>query len=345
MIHDFQFCFQSTQSASHSIHLASIISICDYVSSKPYLKVYGGDVLAGSGYGSTCSVNPAADVKAVAKYTGSAWIGAGSQLGVFANGAVNSFSSMFMRQPNNPEARVFANTPAMPSPNFGGNFGGNYCDDDFWAGKSDTTVASGGGTKTISSLASGQYYYTSSVTLNMPDGQNIDKRIAIYVDGDVYIDGNGTNAKIALATSGTPSWTSVSQLPAFMLVVRGNIYIDPTIDQLDGVYIALPSTTEANNGRIYTCSNNTPNPSSVLIANDCRDKKLSVNGMFAATRVNFLRTVGTLRKGVASEQSNSANIAETFTFLPDAYIAVPAASPKKGSSDRYDSILSLSPSL
>jgi len=34
MIHDFQFCCQSTQSASHSIHLASAISICDYVSSK-----------------------------------------------------------------------------------------------------------------------------------------------------------------------------------------------------------------------------------------------------------------------------------------------------------------------
>jgi hypothetical protein len=34
MIHDFQFCFQSTESASHSIHLASIVSICDYVRSK-----------------------------------------------------------------------------------------------------------------------------------------------------------------------------------------------------------------------------------------------------------------------------------------------------------------------
>lgn len=318
---------------------------CTTVVSRPYLKVFGSDIMAGSGFGSTCTA-PASDVIGFAKQlTAPAgdvnkWVGAGAQLGVFANGSVTSFASSSLLAPLEPSTSVFSNASAA-GPIFGGGFGSNFCDDDFWASKSTSLTASAGAIPALHSLSEGQHQYAAgSVISSAP--QPITKRIAIYVDGDVTI----TADEIKMSSTGA---ASAPALPSFYLIVRGNIYIAPNVKRLDGIYVAMPKFpatslgTPADGGRIFTCTDNGATPSQAVLYSTCRTNSLTVNGSFSATHINFLRGGGSLRDAKAAEQPNSNNIAEVFNFLPETLLATPA--PKLTTSGQYDSVISLPPGL
>ena len=332
---------------------------CTAVLGKPYMRVYGSDIMAGMGFGTNCNP-PNTNVIGFAKQLtattatvaadANKWVGSGTQMGVFANGTVTGFASTSMLSPLTPSARVFSNTGATTLM-FGGNYGSKICDDDYWATKSTTLTASNGAIPSLHSLSSGQYQYSAGSVLSSAT-QDIRNRIAIYVDGDITITTNITLALTGVnGNNGSPRpWTSVNELPSFYLVARGNIYVAPNVTRLDGVYIAMPRVpsvslaTPAGGGRIFTCTDNGASPSTAVLAGACSTNRLTINGMLSATRVNFLRTGGELRNVKApAEASGSTNIAETINFLPELLLGIPA--PAVLTSGQYDSVISLPPAL
>lgn len=318
---------------------------CTAVVNRPYLKVFGSDVMAGSGFGSTCTL-PATSPSVIgfAKQLTSGpntgkWVGAGAQMAVLANGNVDSFASSFIHDPAAPSTLVFSNESAA-TPIFGGGFGTKFCDDDFWATKSTALTASAGAIPALHALSDGQHQYTDgSVISSAP--QPITKRIAIYIDGNVTITTNIALDTSAVATAGS--------FPSFYLIVRGNIYVAPNVTRLDGTYVAMPKFpatalgTPADGGRIFTCTDNGSTPSQAALYGACVTNKLTINGSFSATRVNFLRGGGSLRAATAAEQPNSSNIAEIFNFIPEMLLTTPA--PQVTTTGQYDSVISLPPGL
>ncbi len=123
----------------------------------------------------------------------------------------------------------------------------------------------------------------------------------------------GTELKFA-----NTSWDS-DKAPSFTLVVTGgNIYIDPDVTRLDGVYVAKKSGDKG--GTIYTCGNGFAPKKSVIwdasYDNTC-NKQLTVNGAFVADQINLMRTYGTLKNGQFLEpNSQPSTPANPYGFLP-----------------------------
>lgn len=298
------------------------------IADEPYLRIYGNDVMAGGGFGAVCSpLNPTASIEAFAAQETVAgntiWKGASAQFGAFALGPINNFFSANLRGPagatNLPRPSLdltFGNTNNGTSKvaiNGGGFSGNTNCIPDYFAKRDVLQSGSSIGTTTV---GNGSHQ-------------------ALYYDHDVHITGN-----ISFANVG--SWGgSVNTVPSYYLVVKGNIYIDPGVTQLDGVYIAQPDDS-GNKGEIITCSNSsgiTPGPGGC-------NQKLTVNGAFIARQVRFKRTNGKLASAVGNEAPSSANIAEVFNFSPEVYIS-PLHSTLERSLPftKYDYITSLPPVL
>lgn len=351
---------------------------------RPYFKTFGGDVMTGGWFSesSTCNTsttskyqdanNTASDplvggIITYAKSSGSppnliSAGGASSQFAAFVLGRVDAnqasrfgFSSNGAMGDTSVKGRTFANN--QDSLTFGGLFQDSnstgvrqgYCMPDYYSKRPNPMPAG-------STLASGSFPATSgiysangtvsphvlnSAGLTLPLGSNI----TVYVDGNVYIGGNiRYNAADVDAT--------INNVPKFALVVRGSIYIDPSVTELYGFYIAQPnpanaSAVTADEGIIWTCHPNNTNPIPYTYpATDCRNK-LTITGGLAAKQINFLRTNGDVDEAAAStsEGMGSANIAEVINYSP----AIPLGGPffvYPGSDtirNRIDSVRSLPP--
>lgn len=282
-------------------------SSCDIVQNRPFYKVYGSGAAAGGAFSSVDSsctgggelagwnndtgVSPASgDFGASAQFSA---LGLGDIIG-FASGQTPNFGRW-------PAALSFANTnPADISsdtynPDLGGHFGGTQCLTSEIAPANATSLPS----NNISALPSGSYTVNGPVTLNA--GQiAAGKNISIFVNGDVYITG-GPDSGITYAGS-SGSWklngNGSSNTPSFTLVVnKGDISIDPNIVELDGIYIAQPTTATSTDGEIFTCDPGAgpPPPSfTTSLYSNCKNQ-LTVYGSFVANQVKMLRTFGSLR--------------------------------------------------
>ena len=267
------------------------VQCSEYVVDRPYLRVYNSDTIAGSGFGVTCTT-PDADIKGYIRQIASppGYVGAGGQLGVFAKGSVTNFLSMSMSDAAMTDPLVNARTFAHESgTNTGGSFGQTYCATDFWNTR-QSGLTSGGIAPADISAVSGQRQYDSGSTIHA--SSPISTQMAIYIDGDLTIDGD-------IKTTTGP-WADVNAIPSVQVIVRGNIYILPSVKQLDGLYVAMP--TNASNGRIVTCTNaaGVVHPSDTVISTVCRNNTLTVNGAFVAQQVNFFRGKGSLRSAQTS---------------------------------------------
>jgi Repeat of unknown function (DUF5648) len=115
-----------------------------------------------------------------------------------------------------------------------------------------------------------------------------------------------------------PFTWNVNNVPSFVLHASGNIYIDPGVTELDGMYAA-----EAGNGkpgRIYTCGVNNGGGNFTPMAKDnlydnC-NKQLVVYGSFQANQVNLMRTFGSLRNDapIAPASIPGPNIHTSVSF-------------------------------
>jgi hypothetical protein len=340
---------------------------------KPYFKAFGADVMSGGWFSEANSCNTAVGsnyqdpsyqavsdpkvggILAFAKEDGSgnARGGASSQYGVFSLGIIEGASASQhgfysagaqSAAGNTPKHRLsFANDNAAVQ--WGGLYEGNVrqssCIPDYYA-KLATTSAAGLGVLT-SGTASGAYTASASggdpynVT-NAPVNIAAGRKITLFVNGNAYI---GHNITYQLDRE--------NNVPKFALVVKGNIYIDPSVTRLDGVYSAQPASSivAADDGNIWTCHPDDSYPVYTDYIPAC-DNRLIVNGALIAKQVNFLRTPGDVNLASTAEDSLSAatgsnNIAEVVNFTPAMIIGGPFFNQPAGPSLKVQSIVSLPP--
>jgi hypothetical protein len=258
--------------------------------------------------------------------------GAGTQYAVMALHRIQWFSTALGNTGGAPEPRGLsfaANTTSDTSNGFyGGLFGSLPCMADYYASRPASTeplVAN------VGAMTSPVYGGTGPVTLGGGLITSPNHRITVYVDGDVYL-----TSSIMYANS----W-SVDSMPLFRLIVRGNIYIDNGVQQLDGLYVA--ERNGASGGIIYTCTTSAAplDPSAPSYYADCDDQKLTVNGAFVAHQVQLGRTRGTLSLGMNGETGAAGNAAEVFNYSPAMWIPQPTGDGPTS----YDAITALPPVL
>ncbi|MGH7157777.1 MAG: hypothetical protein ACREGD_01735 [Candidatus Saccharimonadales bacterium] len=308
---------------------------CVLVAAKPYARVWGGDISAGNGLTNSsgvCSQNNNGAIVSWNKRSAGSSAGAGVQFAAYALARITDFATALYDPGGapSPNGLSFANTSGnAANGDFGGSFGSLPCIPDYYANRPDTTQAI---PATVAAMVSGEYGGSGNITLGGGSIVNPNNRITVYVDGNVFISSN-------IAYAG--SW-SVDSIPLFELVVRGNIYIDNDVTQLDGVYVAQ-ANSGGSGGEIHTCANGFAQLPFNTLYSTC-DTKLTVNGLFTANRILLLRTIGTLAQSNTSEPSTSGNVAETFNYGPAVWIAQPVRQ-NQGATPDYDAIISLPPIL
>ena len=317
------------------------------VTNQPYFRINGGDASVGAGMsvgGVDCAVpaNPLAGIVSWNRGASNNYAGAGTGYAAMALNHLQEFATAQGQATLRPSRLAFANDASggvnIANGLYGGLFGGLPCIDDYystlpanaraWSTFSQTTP------NVVSAYrANGPHTFFTATTI--PTGDHI----TLYVNGDVYISGNITFA-------GGGSYANAAAVPSFKLVARGNIYIAPWVTQLDGTYVAQPTSTSSNDGNIYTCGLVSASPSDPAhpyrpaslngsLYTTCQNQ-LTVNGAFIANDVWLLRTDGSV-----------SNIpAETFNFSPELWITSPYdSSTGNSSSGKYDAITSLPPVL
>lgn len=312
---------------------------CVKIAAEPYLKVYGGDISAGNGLANASNACTNNNDAAVVSWNlgASTYNGAGTQYATYALDKIMEFSTA---QGNaggapRPSGLAFSNTNVTAG-TYGGNYGSLPCIPDYYARKPAGTANLGG--RTLSSLNSGAFAHSGELDLTSGNTINPGNRIQLFVDGDVYITDDIKYAG---------NW-SLGTMPLFELVARGNIYIDPGVGQLDGLYIAQ-KRTDGTKGNIYTCTTSA-NPylsehADTELYADCSNK-LTINGAFVANQVQFLRTEGTISDSTGDNTTTATSgAAEQFNFNPTLWIAQPPNSNPSGSAGKYDAITSLPPIL
>ena len=289
--------------------------------------------MASGANGTTCTPNNGAAINSWNRGS-TAFLGSGTQFAAMALGVIDEFATaqQGVNGAGPSSGLAFSNT--VNNGGYGGGFGSLPCIPDYYAQAGNTTAV--GNTVNVSTLGTGAYRASGSVTINGGDIVNPGNRAVLYVDGDVYINSN---------IRYTGSW-SYNNIPLFQLVVRGNIYIGRTVTQLDGAYIAQ-KTNSGTKGIIYTCATATgPYALDGTLYNNC-NTKLTVNGLFSADQVYLMRTYGTLSRSTANETAASSFAGEVFNYNPTMWIAQPPASSTNSSSKLgdYDAITSLPPVL
>jgi len=166
----------------------------------------------------------------------------------------------------------------------------------------------------------------------VPNGTNR----TFYINGDLYINKNITYQG---------GYTDAN-IPRLAVVVIGNIFIDPSVTQLDGLYIAQPdmttATTATSTGELWTChdSSNSVALNSLLhyMFLNCRtNPAITFNGSVVAAQVQLTRISGDVLGPPA----------ETFNYTPEAAIGGSFTGPGSGAggppSGTIDSLISLPP--
>jgi len=312
------------------------------VTNKPYFRVYGGDVLAGSGFGNGCTPTDGATIigwnrgnqPADSDFPASSpYGGAGVQLAAFALGAINDFTSAATRsvppnvRPLPPKGLSFANTSGTGT--YGGTWDRNNvtCASDYFKHAQEAPNGCPPGNPVNLNSLNGGYSCPTGTNLRIGNSPvNKGSKITIFVDGDVAITGN-------IFVNGGATYANINEIPSVRIIAR-NIYIAPGANSIDAVLIAqpdpnIPDPDKDKTGNIYTCSDGgfaAPNKSQMI--NACRNK-LTVNGAMIAQRFRFFRSPGgfasgNFMSGNNNEPATSPNIAEVIQYNPEVWLTNPA---------------------
>lgn len=292
---------------------------------KPYFKVYGNDIATGARYeanlGDKCTTstlgNPKSTILSWADTglpwneiqkqnlanlppTAEQWGGASTELAVFALGEIMGFYSASQHNP-----RRFGAAGSEPNVvtdltfgNYNGKHGSNYRISTLLGeGKvpseiiDESKVISYGGRSGMPQCIS-RYgdvepaAASGNTTLNALVPGAPDNAGVVVVDGNVTITGSKQYTRT--------TWNGASDVSSFTLIVKGNIYIQPGVQVLDGTYIAMPRN-DGSGGTIYTCANgNGNNPSFYPNPYSTCNQKLTFNGAVIAKQMKLGRTNGTL---------------------------------------------------
>lgn len=265
---------------------------------KPFVSTENGDVHAGSRFASNPCFDPGASIGEI---RGRLDAGKGSKAtyAVSAGADINNFGSANESNLNN--KLTFGNVLTT------GQYGA-ICRQDIAAEKlADSSIPSAPTPIDQGQLDSfsGPFVKVSG-DLTIGTGSSLLARkgdhLTIVVDGNVHIKNN--------ITYETTNFTSIKDIPSFAIVAKRNIFIDPAVSQLDGVYSAgTKSLQDPGDGVIDTCrngfGNGTSSDFSPLItvpggASQC-GSQLVVNGMLVAKEMYFRRTFGDIKTTQASD--------------------------------------------
>lgn len=168
---------------------------------KPYMQVYGGDVISGTYPTSsgTCNNGGAGTITGWNKGA-STYAGAGTQFAAIASGTIHNFVSG-MGLATAPKPLAFAN-------NSGGSYG-------YGGGYGPVPLCN------FSGLLSGATTLGTTTWNSMP------------ASGVYHINGN-----LLITGPITYNWTGVSSHPHLSVLVSGNIYILGNVSEIDGLYAA-----------------------------------------------------------------------------------------------------------
>ncbi|HVA10780.1 MAG TPA: hypothetical protein VNG32_01265 [Candidatus Dormibacteraeota bacterium] len=272
---------------------------CAVVVNKPYFKVYGNGAAAGGSFSGPVNGvladwnNDSGLYPAPVNYD----YGGGSELANIATGPTVGYASGQQSANDlSPAPRIsFANTSNISNGQYTPAIGG-------YSGVTPqlltqqgllnpTPWGSGGSTDTAAPLT-GNYTTPPNTNLvlnaaSIANGQSV----YLNVNGNVYI-----NGPITYWGANNDTWTT-GNIPSFILnVTGGNIYIAPGIGELDGLYVAEPSS--GNGGTIYTCGQDSGGVFSAMSAGSLYtgcNHQLTVYGSFEAQSVHLMRTYGSLR--------------------------------------------------
>ncbi len=321
---------------------------CDFIVDEPYAKFLGNDVYSGGGFGSSGCAN-SGKIFGFTRKIGSDYVGASVQFAAYAMGQNFGFPTASMNSSATAPAGVglsfsnqSGNSPGLGL--FGGNFGGSNCVHNYYADSNGATPKGNSSNFTIpTSLGSGKYSFNpagGTLRLNTAAGTFAGgEHIFIYVNGNVYIPSN-----IVYAST---TWSSEKQIPVLSVVASGNIYVDPNVTILNGMYVA-------QGGAFVTCANASGQFNQTTSANkylpgppdgDCHRNTLTVVGAVLANKIKLLRTKNSLRKSVADEVATNNLASEYFVFSPELYMANVCDAGVCSQSQTDDAIISLPPVL
>ncbi len=317
------------------------------ISYYPFFQALGADVVVGGGFGACTPKSSNIFAYMRSNHLG----GSGSQLGSFAGGNIAGFRSAISNT-----NQALGNALSFGHKNIGltqdGDTGGDFvpaigCMKDYFNDTKDSGLISNSSLSSIGDIdavvtTGRQTSIVNNLVTFTGDGSYA-KKHTIYVDGNVYISGN-------IAYSGSP-WGSISTIPNFTLVVRGNIYIDKAVTQLDGVYIAQPRNTTTG-GTIYTCANSTGGYALSSIATNCLGggygagtasvSQLTFNGAVVANKLVLNRAIG----DIVPTAPAASMASEVFNFTPEVLLSPPVFKAEQSSGNGvYDDIGILPPIL
>jgi hypothetical protein len=303
---------------------ASAIDVTD----KPYLRVWGGDVIVGcsgsAAWGTNTVDTSRGRILAFSRGNGR---GSGSSLVVQAMRAIDQFSSSQRTGNTLDDYLTMANGGNGVNTTWGGSFGASQCASDYFG-----SAPAASGPYSGFPTASGTYSYSGNATIG---GQSIanGSNITMYVNGDVTITGD-------ITYPGSGGWTSPSQIPSLTIIAR-NIRIMRSaasgVSELSGTYIAQPNG--ATGGVIQTCAPATGSYTEAQLISNCRNQ-LTVYGSFVAKSVKFTRLAGSVGTANPGDSAPASTAAEKFIYGPELWLKSAGGTTNAGS---YDAIVAQPP--
>ncbi len=364
------------------------------VAAQPYIQSFRGDVIAGygilnnTGVCSTGSGNVVGStvnhpLLATTPSLSNPVVGSGTQMSVLALGEVIGFRSGTTHTGYNdkPWSRIFANSTSTAPPNtsppareatsindvlisqrMGGYYDSALCAEN-WS--DDMPAGSTPASDVNWSDVNGIERYTSNGApgdpVRLTADSTTDGTRKIFIDGNAIIGDPGLGANQEYEY--TDSWTSVFDIPSVIIVASGNIYIDPNVTYLDGIFVA--------GGTIFTCTptagalpsdtdeiSAAPSPSAYRTGGDCYDNSLTIQGALVSNNIRLWRTGGSVDKRWNSSTSSVVDStgtqgydkgltqAETVRLTPELFISPRfGESPTNGDEGQkqLDSLISLPP--
>ena len=308
-------------------------SNCVIMSSKPYFRAYGNDVVVGRNFAnSTGPCTPSDTNIEIKAYTTGSGAGSGVQFAASATGKITDFMSASMHS-------GVGGGDEIPKPGSGLTFS-----------NSSTDLGLDAGAYTNSCIGDYKSLAADLVKNNIDSwkgpGFTLEvANITTELDNHILLVEGNLNINTDITTPPTTTYSKTSDIKTNLVIVKGNIYIDPSVKNIDGLFITLKDKFTKFGGVINTCRRATdiddePDPVA------CNANTLTVHGAFIADEVKLNRLAGDISTATPNEVSDrpSPNIAaERFIFTPDFYLGLinTTSTPSEIKDVPYDSMVTL----
>ena len=313
---------------------------------KPFIKVFFGSLLGGGQFGSATKYDACNDFTEVVGNPGDAaqafvagWSegtsisnarGSSVEYALLANHEINGFYSASQRSSDPQPLKGLTLSNNNGTDPYGSSFGKKTCLANYWreAEQLDTEPPLPLDQLDLADLRANDrklYNPTSGLLEISSDGNPLNLKATVYVNGDVHITSDIINNQGAV-------WRDPSEIGYLTIIAHGNIYIDKGVGRIDALLVAYPKGSGSPvGGIVMTCYYD---DIAVLAAtsnshfHEC-GKQLVVNGAIVAEKILFGRTYGSVKLETGYPASPDSldpdytKAAEVINLLPEYLIGIP----------------------